>query len=182
MPGLLDQQQPGPAVDEEEVYHLVSDGISDYIHSDAREVIVQELQQSADNLGETMAAMAYRMVREAADEIEGVESGVLTIDLVLAVATDTIDYLIEIADAVGVALGDEQKLREETLLEMVAIHMEQVGDDPEQRAQAEALLEDMLSDGSYQEAMDWTDRRMAEEGVDPQVAFQAGVETVGGPQ
>lgn len=158
---------------DKQLFSELSDRISDYIHGPAREQIVQQIDRGSDQLGETIAATAYRIVRETADQLEQVDSGMLGMKLMLKLATQTIDYLLEIADALGVKYRP-RKAREEALLKMVGLHMEQIGDNPEQRAVAEQMLDQMLKDGTYQKAMGVAKRRMREEGVDPSEAARTG--------
>lgn len=158
----------------------IIDRISDYIHGPARDHIVQALTGAqGEELAEQVAAMAYRIVRESMDAVEGGEP--LEIDVVLGVATETIDLLLEIVDALGVKYSPDE-MREETLLRMVALHMEQVGDDPEQKAIAEQALQEMMADGTYQEAMGAAEGMMRRSGVDPSAAVSQGEEMARGPR
>lgn len=162
-------------MDEEQTIELVLDEITNYIHGPARDHIVQSFQQQTEELGETIAALAYRIVRESIDKVEG--EGPVDFDFVLAVATETIDMLIEIADALGIQY-DPDKIREESLLRMTAIHMEQVGDDPEQKAIAKAALEEMMVDGTYERAMGVTQNLMQKHGANPAMAAEMGEQMV----
>lgn len=158
----------------------IIDQISDYIHGPARDHIVQTLRSAqGEELGEQIAAMGYRIVRESMDKAG--DGGPQDIDVVLGVATETIDMLLEIVDALGIRYSPDE-MREETLLRMVALHMEQVGDDPEQKAIAEQALQEMMADGTYQEAMSAAEGMMRRSGVDPSAAVSQGEEMARGPR
>lgn len=160
-------------LDGEGLESQLSEQISNYIHGPAREQVIESVRDGQQELGQTLAAIAYRIVRETADQLEQSDPGLLEMDLMLRLATETIDYLLEIADALGIQY-DPDGVRQESLIEMVALHMEQVGDDPRQKAMAEDALNEMLADGTYQQAMREAEQMMRQQGVDPAQAAQMG--------
>lgn len=163
----------------DQTVQAIVDEITNYIHGPARDHIISTFTNEQGDIAETIAAMSYRIVRESIDKVEG--QGPVDIDIVLGVATETIDLLLEILDALGVKY-DPEEMREDTLLRMTALHMEQVGNDPEQKAIAQAALEEMMVDGSYQEAMGAAEGMMRKHGVDPSQAAQAGEQMAMGPR
>lgn len=151
----------------------ILDGILDYIHGPAKEQIIQAVQGGEQDLGQTIAALAYRIVRETADQFEGGNPEILDIDFLLYLATETIDDLLEIVEALGIQ-HEADAIRQESLISMVAMHMEAVGDDPEQKAMAQEALSQMMEDGSYAQAMSDAEQMMRQRGIDPAQAAAAG--------
>ncbi len=70
----------------------------------------------------------------------------------MGVATETIDMLVEIMEAMGIKLNPEE-IGEESLMKMVLLHMKAVEGDPEQKAAAQELLASLAEDGTVDETM-----------------------------
>ncbi len=123
--------------------------VSDQIHGPAREKILSQFEGSPD--AETMAEVTYRIVIDV-DSQANSRGAPLGIDVLMGVATETIDTLIEMLQAMGVTLNEDE-MREETLIRVVMLHGESVKDDPEEKAAAQELLAQLTDDGTIQGAM-----------------------------
>lgn len=154
----------------------LSDGISDYLHGPARDTVSKGLSESADELDDTIAAMSYQTMTEVTKQIAEVSPEMVTIDILMPLATETIDYMIEIAQAVGAPIQDEQDLRERSLVKMIEIHLSnpEVAEDPEQQAIAQEYLAEMMQDGSFDEIDSFLAEKIRAEGGDPDQVRQQG--------
>ena len=123
--------------------------VEQHIHGQAREDILARLSENptADTMAEVTHTTIMEMDRQAADR-----GAPLDIDVLMGVATETIDMLIEILEAMGVKVNVEE-MREETLLKTVMLHMKHVEGDPEQKAAAEELLIALSADGTMEQSM-----------------------------
>lgn len=135
---------------QELVDRLVSQ-IEKVIHGQGRGSILKQLEQSPT--ADTLATIVYQMIvnLEARAAARG---GPLDIDVLMGVATDTIDMLIEIAAAMGIEIAPD-----ETLIKVLLLHMKEVEDDPEEKAAAAELLEQMTADGSMEMSMAYVNER-----------------------
>lgn len=171
--GLMAEQE---SLTEDALFYKMADHISDYIHGEARDHIAKAIANSGDGLADHIATLTYQIVTQASEKIAKEDPGMVTIDMLLALAAQTIDFLIEIAHAVGHQVGDEQVLREDSLNRIVQIHMEKVGDDPEQVAIAEQMLAQFAQDGTMDEAAAYFNQRAQERGADPEAMQQQGAQ------
>ena len=149
----------------DEQYQALVDSVSDYLHGDARDQVAQSLAGAGDKLAETMASITYQVVTQVAEQASGEMD--LEIDMLLGVATETIDFLIEIAQAVGAPVGDLDDLRGRVLMLTVQAHMAKVQDDPEEVAAAKELLAQMMEDGTFDQGMAYVNSKIQAEGLDP---------------
>lgn len=151
-----------------QVIKRLSDGISDYLFGDAREHVAQSIANSGEALDDTIAGIAYQTITQAAEQAKERFPNATSIDILVPVAANTIDYLIEIAQAVGAPVKDEDDLRARTMIKMVQLHMAAVENDPEQKAEAQEMLVQMMEDGTYEQGMEFVNQKIREEGGDPE--------------
>lgn len=172
--GLLDG-------DDEQMMQKLSDGISDYFHGPAREHVAKSIANAGTDgsLADTIAAISYQTLTQVSDQIAQTAPEMVTLEILLPLATEAIDYLIEIAQAIGIPTGDLTELREDALGRMIEIHMAKVGDDPEQKAIAEEMFADFLQDGTFDEAASYVEERVKARGGDPAMIRQAGQQMAG---
>ena len=154
--GLMDEASAG-AIDD------VLDTISDYLHSDARDQVAQAIAAKEAPLDETVAAIAYSTLVQAVDQVEATLPDIVEMDNLFYLATETIDFLLEIADAVGVEY-DPTEVREKSFIELLQLHMAAMDGDPEQEEIARQMLAEMSEDGTLDEAMGYINQR----GGDPE--------------
>lgn len=155
------------------------DGISDYVHGDAREQIAANFADAGEQLYEVMAAISYEIL----GQVSGQSPEAMDIEDLFYLATETIDMLIEVAEAVGAPIGDMEEFRGKVLISVVQLHMAAVQDDPEQKAIAEELLAELTNDGTFDTGMDYVNRMIEKEGGDPGEAEYQGIQMgAQGPQ
>jgi hypothetical protein len=158
--GLLEAGDPG-------MIQELSDGISDYIHGDARQQIVDGLAGAQDDLDDTIAALSYGIMTQVSEQIAEESPQAVTFDVLLPLATETIDFLVEMVEAMQMPVDDVQDLRERSLMKMIQMHMAKVGDDPEQLAIAQEMLAEMTP-GEVDEAMSYAQKKAEAEGASPE--------------
>ena len=124
--------------------------VEQHIHGPAREQILAQLSENptADTMAEITHSTIMAMDQQAAER-----GAPLDIDVLMGVATETIDMLIEILEAMGAEVNPDE-MREETLLKTVMLHMKEVEGDPEQQAAAQELLAVLGADGTLEQSMD----------------------------
>lgn len=168
-------------VSEEQLLKELSDGISDYLHGDAREHVANSIAGAGEEVDDTIAALGYQTLSEVSGQIEEISPQLLTLDTLIPLATEAIDYLVEIAEAVNAPVKDVQDLRERSFIKMLEIHMAAVEDDPEQREIAQEMFAEFLEDGTFGEAEKYISEKIRAEGGDPARAQQTGAEMLQQP-
>ena len=132
-----------------------------HIHGRGRDEILQKLEQNPT--ADTVAEVTHTTIMDI--DTQAAQRGApLDIEVLLGVATEIIDMLIEIMDAMGIqAVADE--LREESLIKVALLHMKTVEGDPEQVAAAEEMLATLVQDGTMDMSLNHiSEKASAEEG------------------
>lgn len=124
--------------------------VEQHIHGRQREKILSQLERNPTS--DAVASLTYELITKM-DKQATDRNADIGIDVILAVATETIDMLVEILEAMGALQTSPDELREESLMKMVLLHMQMVEDDPAEKAAAQELLAAMVEDGSMDEAM-----------------------------
>jgi hypothetical protein len=164
---LLDNQQSsGPSP--EDAMRRISEGIAETIHGPARERILQTFEQ--DPSPKAAAGVLYKPARQAIGQAEqaGVE---VEEEFIFSVVADGIDMLAEILEAMGQLEDSEQALnefRQATLMEVLMLHAEQVGDDPDQRQAAQQALAMYAEDGTLDQVIGTVEKQAKGAGLDPE--------------
>ena len=123
--------------------------VEQHIHGESREQILSQLEQNPT--ADTLAKVTHDTIMSMDQQAE--ERGApLDIEVILGVATETIDLLIEIMEAMGVDLNLDE-MREETLIKLVMLHMQMVEGDPEEKAAAQEMLIALSADGTMEQSM-----------------------------
>lgn len=143
--------------------------VEQHIHGRAREEILAKLEQSPT--ADTMAQIVYDLVM-LMDQQASTRGAPLGVDVLMGVATETIDMLIEIMEAMGIKPNVDE-LREETLIKIILLHMKAVEDDPEEKAAAQELLAELTSDGTMDQVMDHIGQRANMSSEQMQMAGQS---------
>jgi hypothetical protein len=120
------------------------------IHGPEREKILKRLEQ--DPSADALAEFVYNTILSIDQQADN-RGAPVDIDVLMGVATETIDRLVEILEAMAVEF-DPDEMREETLLKIVMLHMKAVEGNPEEKAAAEELLLALTEDGTMQNSMD----------------------------
>lgn len=128
-----------------------------HLHGPARPKILKQLQKNPT--ADAVAAITYEIITGMDEQIAS-KGAPLELDVIMAVATETIDILLEIMEAMGMKINVEE-MREESLLKMVLLHMQVVEKrgDPEEKAAAEEMLAVMTADGTMEEGMKYVQSR-----------------------
>ena len=138
-----------------------------HLHGPGREEVLQRLEQ--DPSADTIAQVTYDLIM-AMDSQANQRGTPLDLDVLMGVATETIDILVEIVQAMG-SKAKPDELREESLLKIVLLHMKAVEGDPEQTAAAQEMLAALTEDGTMQQSMDYINNRAS---ASPEQMQQAG--------
>jgi len=134
----------------QELVNSLNKQVEQHIHGQGREEILAQLEQSPTP--DTIAKITHDLIMMM-DGQASQRGAPLEMDVIMGVATETIDILVEILEAMGQAQGDPEDIREETLIKTLLLHMETIGDDPEEKAAAQQLLQGLMADGSVDMAM-----------------------------
>ena len=121
------------------------------IHGPQREQILKQLEQ--DPSADSLAQFTYNTI-VAIDNQASSRGAPLDIDVLLGVATETFDILIEILEAMGVQFNPDE-MRDEALIKLIMLHMKAVENDPEEKAAAQELLMQLTQDGTMGASMDY---------------------------
>jgi len=141
----------------QELVDSLNKQVEQYIHGTAREEILAQLEQNPTT--DTMAQIVHDLIMGLAETANS-RGAPVELDIILAVATEAIDILAEIIEAMGAPEPEgPDALREETLVKIVILHMESVQDDPEEKAAAMEMLQELTADGSVDEAMGYVQKR-----------------------
>ena len=125
--------------------------VEQHIHGRQREKILTQLQKNPT--ADAVASLTYELITGMDKQAE--ERGApIGLDVILGVATETIDILVEIMEAMGVEM-DPEEMRSESLMKMVLLHMQMVEDDPAEKAAAQEMLVALTEDGSIDQSMEY---------------------------
>ena len=125
--------------------------VEQHIHGPGRERILSLLQRNPT--ADAVASITYEMIMDM--DQQAVENAApLGMDIILAVATETIDMILEIMEAMGTQINPDE-MRNESLLKIALLHMQQVeqGGDPQEIEAAKAMLSALGESGMVGEAM-----------------------------
>lgn len=139
----------------EELTERLISQVEQHIHNRGRDEIVEQLQ--AEPTAQTVGQITYDLIM-AMDEQAKQRGAPIDLEVLLPVATETIDMLVEIMEAMGTK-EDLQTLREEAMMALVMIHMKAVEDDPEAKAAARELMQALADEGMFAEGMGYIEKR-----------------------
>lgn len=150
---------------EEQMVNRMVEGVSQYLHSEpARMTVATQLKEGAGDLPDVIATITYEIIQQVAHQVEQTDPEMLDLGVLFVVVTEIIDMLIEMAEAVGTPIKDEQILREESLFKVVQAHMAVVGDDPAAKQEMQALMQQLMQDGTWQEGINSIEGMIQERG------------------
>lgn len=129
--------------------------VEQHIHGRKREQILDQF--SRNPTADAVASITYDLIRKM-DEQASQRNSPLELDVLMGVATETIDILVEIMEAMGINM-DPNEMREEALMKMVLLHMQFVEDDPEEKAAAQELLMALQEGGEFDQGMEYIQKR-----------------------
>ncbi len=133
----------------QELVNSLNSQIEKRIHGPGREQILAAFEQ--DPTADGVAEIVYEIIVSVASQAES-RGAPLDVAILMGVATETIDMLLEILAAMGTDMVVEE-MQEESLIKVMMLHMETVQDDPEEVAAAQEMLAEMTGDGTMQAVM-----------------------------
>ena len=161
------------AVDPDEaLFEEISAGLITYIFGKGEQSISKQLME-AQELGDTIGQITMTLVKEGMDQASGAGKE-LDLDIIMGVATEVIDSLIQLADALKLDVGDVEQLQAHSLIAAVNAYIMTANPSPEEREAAMFMLEQMEQDGTVDEGADQLDQMGAElpPGMEPQPGQQ----------
>lgn len=170
---MEDEMQGGDGV---ETFETMVAGVREYLFGEAEQRVRDQLRKAQD-LPREIGALTMTMCVEGSRQAQ--EAGVeVDMDIILGLATEVIDDLLAIAEAMGlIESADDDGLREDSLLAAVEAYLATSNAGPEEREAAMQMLAQMQGDGSMAEAAGTLAERGGARGVDPFADEQQG-----GPQ
>jgi len=158
----------------QELVNNLNSQVEKRIHGPKREQILKRLE--GDPSPDALAEFTLNTIT-AIDAQAASRGAPLDIEVLLGVATETIDMLIEILEAMGTQVaGDE--FRAETLIKVLLLHMKTAELDEEEKANAQELLKQLAGDGTLGQSMDYI---VGNADKSPEEIIQAGGQ-MAGPQ
>jgi len=161
------------AVDPDEaLFEEISAGLITYIFGKGEQSISKQLMESQE-LGDTIGQVTMTLVKEGMDQA-GSAGKELDMDIIFGVATEVIDSLIQLADALGLEIGEVEQLQSHSLIAAVNAYIMTANPSPEEREAAMFMLEQMEQDGTVDEGADQLDQMGAQlpPGMEPQAEQQ----------
>lgn len=156
-----------PEIDlDTETFETMFSGLVAHIHGPAEKDIVALLKRSK-NLPQDVGAMTMSLVQVAAEQ--ATQAGrEFDIEMLLGVATEVIDTIYGIAESIGVIedAQDEQMLGE-TLMAAVQLYAQTAEPGSDEQEAAQQALQQMMDDGTFDEARGTIAKMGAKQGVDP---------------
>lgn len=142
---------------------------------------IREQLQSSQDLPKDIGTLAYTLVEQGSKQ--AAEARVdLDLDIVFGVATEVIDSLMQLAEAIGVLeSADDQDVREQSLIYAVNAYLALAKPGPEEREAAMQMLEQLSQSGEVDQAAKTLQEVGKKAGVDPFAQQPAPVDGAGGP-
>jgi hypothetical protein len=107
---------------------------------------------AANPTADTIAQITYDTII-AIDQQAASRGAPLDLDVLIPVATEAIDLLIEILLAIGRVKINEAEMREESLIKVALLHMRAVEGNPEKQMAAREMLAVLANDGDLERSM-----------------------------
>lgn len=159
----MDDEGGDPA--ETEAFETMVAGLRAHLFGAAEQGVRDKLRQSQDLTGD-IGSMALALVMEAGKQAS--EVGIETdFELLSAVATEVIDDLFEIAQAMGLIDEVEDDDRQEAMIAAVTGYLTTSEADPAEQEEAKQVLAAMTENGMVDGAVNDIRRLGARRGIDP---------------
>lgn len=158
-------RQPQAVDPQDELFGTLVASLRNHIFGKGEGGIARALGEAApDDIGRVIGEMTFAMVQEVAHQAE--ERGAqLDYDMLIGVATEVIDDVVELAAASGIEVPDEQ--REFALLYAQQLYVESQSPTDDQREAARQDLAMLKRDGEVDAATEYVQMRGAQHGADP---------------
>lgn len=152
--------------EEQDAYETMLSALRSHIFGGAEEGIRAQLRQSQD-VAQDVGSMTLALVMEASKQAgeAGIETG---FDFLIAIATEVIDDLLDIADAMGIVDGVTDDDREKAMFSAIQSYLMSAEVPPEEQEIAKQQLAELNESGEVERvAQHVRERAIREEGVDP---------------
>jgi hypothetical protein len=167
-PPMRGAPQNGAPESDEALFEEITAGLTEHIFGKGEQGISQQLLEAQD-LGDTIGAITMSLVTEGMRQAS--EAGnELDIDIILGVATEVIDNLIQLADALGVEIQNLEELQKHSLIAAVNDYIMTANPSPEEREAAMFMLQQFEADGAIDEGADELDAMGAQ--LPPEIGQQ----------
>jgi hypothetical protein len=149
-----------------ETFETMVAGLKQHIFGPAEKGILDALKAS-QNIAKDVGAMALTLVQTAAEQAE--QAGrEYDLDMIMGVATEVIDDILELAEAAGIVEDSkDEALLEDSLFSAVEAYAQTVEPNSEEAEAAAQMLQQMADEGMVGEAESVIANMGARQGVDP---------------
>lgn len=175
-----EESAAGDSGDDQQIYETMVAGLTEYMFGKGKADIVSQLKQ-AKELTQTMGEITFSLVNEAVNQAKqkGIE---IDMDILMGVASEVIDSLIRMVQALKIPAPGEQEMREQSLMVAVQSYVSTAKPGSEEQAAAQQLLSMMHNDGTTDAAAGQLQEMGQRAGVDPFADSQAPAEQAPAPQ
>lgn len=168
--GLMQSMEAAPAAPEgmdidQDTFETMVAGLLEHLFGKAKDSTVKALR-AAENPARTAGMTAFQFVQIAAKQAEDAGRE-LDLDMLLGVATEIVEALMQMAQAAKVDIPDEEQFMAEALFTAIQAYQATLPPDAEEQDAAKALLAQMQQDGSVDEGANALRELGAKVGVDP---------------
>jgi hypothetical protein len=159
------EASPEAAAMDEETFDTMVAGLLEHLSGKARESTVKRLRD-AKNVAKEAGLMVFHYVKMAAVQAEDAGRE-LDLDMLLGVATEIAEALMNMAQAAKVKIADPEVFMAEALFTAIQAYTASVPPGSEEQEAAKAMLAEMQADGTVEQgaaALQGLGQKM---GVDP---------------
>ncbi len=149
---------------QEEYFTVMVAGLRSHIFGKGEGGIAKAVQE-ADDVGRVIGELTYAMVSDAAHQLEAKGVRDLDYDMIIGVATEVIDDISELMEALGMPIN--QKDREYALLYAQQLYVEQQQPSDDMRRAASQDMARLKQDGEVDQAVTYVQKAGMEAGADP---------------
>jgi hypothetical protein len=156
----------GGTPEEQKVVDAMIEGLKEHIYGPAENDMVKMLKGSQD-VGQDIGAATLALVQSAAEQ--ATQAGVeFDLDMLMGVASEIIDSLLRMAEAVGVIeSAEDDGLRGDAMMAAVHGYIATLEPGSDEREAAQQLLQQMQDGGMVAEAEQTVAEMGARKGIDP---------------
>lgn len=166
-PQAMQEDPQADAVDQETFEQMVA-GLLEFIHGKGRRGVMKKIEEAKDeeSLAEAIGMSAYTLTHEAASQMSQ-KGASMDMDMLLGVATEMIDALVRMAQAMKKPIADPETLSEQALIFALNAYIQTANPSEDEKAEAMAVLQQMGASGMLEEGAAQLQDLGARSGVDP---------------
>ena len=140
-------------------------GLTEFIFGKGKQGIVDQLRASKD-IPQTIGEIAFSLLTEAGKQAEE-SSTDIDMDILLGVASEVIDSLIRMVDALKIDAPEDDAIREQAMIVAVQSYLSTAKPGSDEQEAAKQVLMQMQSSGTVDEGAAQLKEMGARRGVDP---------------